>query len=294
MQSYKQKVRSQEELWRLSYFIRHTFAEDSLRLRAAFVWITHNIDYDIKAVENEDPRAAQLDYVVKKGKAVCSGYANLLKFFCDSYNLENVVVEGRARGLKSDVYISNTRFFGNHAWNAVKVNDIWRLIDATWAAGSVTGDDNGEEIVKKRYVREFEEFYYFPPPERFALNHYPRDLRYSYVTKIPAYKDFARTPLFTTHYSKGALTAVYPQTSLLEATVGDTLTFRFQSTNLIQRVDFLSKKEKASFGNFAKEKEGWYEVKYPVAVSGYYDLNLVFNDEQVISVIYKIRAQPKY
>jgi hypothetical protein len=286
-------VNTEEDLWRLSYFIRHTFTEDSLRLRAAFIWITKNIEYDIKAFQNDDNRAAQLHYVLRKKRAICSGYANLLKYFCDTYKIENELITGRARALRSDIHIMNMRFQSNHAWNAVKINNQWRLIDPTWAAGVITDEDERDEVVKVKYQASLEEYYYFTPPERFSLNHYPSDLRFSFVPKTGTYKEFAQAPLLTTEYLKGTLSAVSPNLALVEARVGDTLTFRFRSKEPIHDVNFFSKREKAGCISSAKEVNGWYEVQYPVVVTGYYDVNLAFNDDRFASVVYKVRIGSK-
>ena len=295
MRAYYRKVNNEDDLWLLSYFIRNNFAEDSLRLRAAFIWITENIEYDIKGFQNEDPRAAQISYVLKKKKGICSGYASLLQYFCDTYKIEGYVVDGRARGTENDIYVTNTRFNSNHAWNAVKINNQWRLIDATWAAGVVADEDEREDVVKDKYHRRFEEFYYFTPPDRFALKHYPRDVRYSYVTKLPVYKDYIQGPFFTTEYLKGPVQAVSPNHVLLEAKVGDTLAFRFQSKEAIFKVNFFSKnRQKANHNEFAEASGDWYEVKYPVTLSGFYELNIAFNDERFGSIVYKLRISPKY
>ena len=294
MRAYNQKVNNEDDLWRLSYFIRHTFTEDSLRLRAAFIWITENIEYDIKAFQMEDTRAGQLSYVLKKKKAICGGYAALLQYFCDTYKIEGYVVEGRGRSTRNDVYITNTRFASNHAWNAVKINGQWRLLDATWAAGVVADEDEREDIEKLKYRRSFEEFYYFTPPDRFALTHYPKNILYSYVPKLPLYKEFVQSPFFTTQFVKSSVQAVSPNVVLLEAKVGDTLTFHFQSKDPVLKVSFWSKRDKANFAAFTETSGDWYEAKYPVTVSGFYELTLGFNDERYGSVVYQLRISSKY
>ena len=43
-----------------------------------------------------------------------------------------------------------------HAWNAVRIEDEWYLMDATWDAGYVTGDT---------FTKQYETTYLFPPPE---------------------------------------------------------------------------------------------------------------------------------
>src|SRR5262249_41453918 len=96
MRAYSKKINSVDELYKLTYFIRSSFDSDSLRLRASVIWITENIDYDVKAWVDEDPRAADMEYVLRKKKAICSGYANLLKYFCDAFDIENEIVTGHA------------------------------------------------------------------------------------------------------------------------------------------------------------------------------------------------------
>ena len=293
MRAYDKKVKSVEDLWSLSYYIRNTFTEDSLRLRAAFIWITENIAYDVEAFEKEDPRAAQIEYVLKNKKGICSGYANLLKFFCDSYKIENEIVHGRARGGKNDVYVANTRFRTNHAWNAVKVNGQWRLIDATWAAGIVSENEEDDPAFKPRFTREFKEFYYFAPPERFALNHYPSDIRWSLVSRLPVYQDFIQSPLPTLEFLEGSLHEISPKTALLEAKVGDTLTFRFRATYPVLHVGFYSKRKGATHNSCSEQKGDWFEAKYPVSASGYYDLRIAFDSDRFISLVYKLKIEAK-
>ena len=54
------------------------------------------------------------------GEAVCQGYAETFKIFCDIYKIPCVCITGTANG-------------GAHMWNAVQMDDgLWYLIDATW------------------------------------------------------------------------------------------------------------------------------------------------------------------
>lgn len=54
------------------------------------------------------------------GEAVCQGYAETFKLFCDMYKIPCVCITGTDNG-------------GAHMWNAVQMDDgLWYLIDATW------------------------------------------------------------------------------------------------------------------------------------------------------------------
>lgn len=54
------------------------------------------------------------------GNAVCQGYAETFKIFCDLYKIPCVCITGTANG-------------GAHMWNAVQMDDgLWYLLDITW------------------------------------------------------------------------------------------------------------------------------------------------------------------
>lgn len=55
-----------------------------------------------------------------KGQAVCQGYAETFKIFCDKYKIPCVCITGTGNG-------------GAHMWNAVQMDDgLWYLLDITW------------------------------------------------------------------------------------------------------------------------------------------------------------------
>lgn len=64
-----------------------------------------------------------------KNAVVCEGYAKTLQLVLGALGIENVYIVGTAGG-------------GGHAWNAVKINGEWLLIDVTWddAGADFAGD----------------------------------------------------------------------------------------------------------------------------------------------------------
>ena len=60
--------------------------------------------------------------VLRRGKAVCDGYARLFKVLCQYTGLEAVVLNGYVR---TDVGRSSERFKTNHTWNAVRIDSVW-------------------------------------------------------------------------------------------------------------------------------------------------------------------------
>lgn len=270
MRNYREKIKDQNDLYKLTYFIRNSFKSDSIRLRACFIWITENIGYDIRSYIREDPRAGQLEYVLKRKKAICGGYANLLKYMCDGLNIKCEIVNGYARAGKRSIYLSYFPTRPNHAWNAVFINNTWRLIDPTWAAG-YTNDTDEEKDMK--YTKNFNETYYFTPPEKFILNHYPGDFRFLFLEKSISQQRFIKQPLFTSYFLADSVERVIPDSSLIKTSVGDTIIFRFNKGSEINEFcAFSEKSEKAYHRSFLKKRGDWFEFHYPVKISGIYEL----------------------
>jgi hypothetical protein len=67
----------------------------------------------------------------------------------------------------------------NHAWNGVKINGSWYLIDSTWGAGYVSGD--------KKYVQRFDDHFFMTPPFQFIYDHFPEDARWQLLV-VPVSK----------------------------------------------------------------------------------------------------------
>ena len=61
-------------------------------------WLHKNLGPDTIIITNTFHFANWQPFdVIKNKKAVCGGYAALLKYFCDGFNIECEVVEGYAR-----------------------------------------------------------------------------------------------------------------------------------------------------------------------------------------------------
>ncbi|MEQ1676779.1 MAG: transglutaminase domain-containing protein [Chitinophagaceae bacterium] len=290
MREYQVKIRSEKDLYKITYYIRTNFDTDSLRLRAAFIWITENIMYDVKAFIREDPSAAQLNYVLRNKKAICSGYANLVKYFCDAFSIESEIVEGYGRTGRRDVFLGHRSLRSNHAWNAVKINGTWRHIDATWATGVL--DDTNED--KPVYRKQFNETYYFTAPEKFMLNHLPEKKQPQFDNRIDK-RTFKKLPLFLSDFLADTIPEVSPDISLISTKAGDTLLFRLKTEKRINALyAFSDNQEKASYGGTSNYVEGWIEFRYPVTVKGYYNLYIGYYygiSEKYTLLAYKLEVK---
>jgi hypothetical protein len=135
---------------------------DSGKARAFFTWIAHNIKYDVEEYmhPNPDPDKQSPEIVFKNKKGVCQGYANLFDVFCRMSSLECVIVTGHIREF-------GRYRAASHAWNAVRIDSDWKLVDATWGAGVLNE--------KGRYEAAFDDKYFLSNGENFIFDHYPFD-----------------------------------------------------------------------------------------------------------------------
>ena len=146
-------------------------ANDSLKVLAIYDWITNNIQYDRyfrRRIEGDTTLTQEPDYVVKSKKAVCIGYAKLMKEMCRFAGIPAVIVEGYAKGDGQNV--DNDE----HAWNAVKINENWYVLDVTWGS-------SGSFYAKK---------YFLSPPSVFVETHLPHDPIWQLSNRVVSFDCF--------------------------------------------------------------------------------------------------------
>ncbi len=134
------------------------------KARAIFRWICQNIDYDLGSYFTGRLGSTKSADVLKSRSSVCSGYSDLFSALAGEAGLEAVEIRGYGKGYS---YRPGQRFAGpfNHAWNAVKINGSWFLMDPTWGAGYLGQD--------RKYHRWFDDHYFMTPPEHFIYDHLP-------------------------------------------------------------------------------------------------------------------------
>lgn len=169
----------------LAAYLTDGLGSDEEKVRAIFRWMTDHIRYDLEGFRASDYGDPTPDEVLKKRSAVCEGYSGLFESLVHAAGFEVAVINGFAKGLgfsAGDAVPAGS----NHAWNAVKVKGEWKLLDCTWGAGAL--NDQGE------YVRGFEPFYFFTPPEQFIYSHFPNDPKWQLLPKPISRTAFERLP----------------------------------------------------------------------------------------------------
>ena len=82
----------------LALKLSENLSNDYDKVRAFYVWIAHNVEYDLYAYLQDSYGGQSVNEVLRSGKALCTGYSLLLKFFCDQINIESIIIDGYAKG----------------------------------------------------------------------------------------------------------------------------------------------------------------------------------------------------
>jgi len=233
--NYPSRFNSVDEL---ANKISTDFHSNEDKAKAAYVWMTHHIRYDVKGMNKQSrvrfSYTSQADLMAKKRafrqelasktlkrkKAVCEGYATLYKELCMQFQIECEIVAGSSKTFISE--IGNAKLPTNHSWNAIKLAGKWRLVDVTWGAGTI---DFGQMRFKKSYTP----FYFDCEPQRFLINHFPDKSQWQLVEKKITLKDFGdQHQVFQASWDTNIkLTA--PQKGILEYKKGDSIQFRIEN-----------------------------------------------------------------
>lgn len=192
--------------------IKKDFSKDDEKARAVFRWVTTKISFDIALAEEMDYKSLRafsyttdaekkvkekkfkkelLAETFASRKTVCHGYAVLVEYLCEKLNIETEVITGTLKGDPSE--IGKLPTVVNHAWNAVKINDEWKFIDATLGAGFVSSNSG-------LFKFDYNEGYFFTKPELFFLNHFPLNEKWLLIAKTK--NDFAKSPFYFSNYIK--------------------------------------------------------------------------------------------
>ncbi len=216
--------------------INHDFSKEEEKARAIYSWIAFNVKYDVKsyfsnsnvqpiaysyrteAEKIEKQNQIKLDLINKTFKsklAVCQGYALLFEHLANLSGLESAFVTGNAKASANDIGKLPTQSL--HAWNAVKINGNWKLVDVTWGAGVVNPQ-------KRIFVPKFNDSYFFTEPEIFVLNHFPDDKKW--ILGNFSEQDYAGFPFYYGDYVKSDFRFLKPQSGVISSKELSVISFK--------------------------------------------------------------------
>ena len=155
------------------------------RVKVLHDWICDNIAYDTDIFKKNNSIKKQ-DYitVLKKIKAVCAGYTNLMNEMCRLAGIESIGITGYSKGFGYTGNIKKGQKT-DHAWNAVKIGNRWQLIDVTWDAGFCDWE---------HFVKHYTTDWLYLTPEQFIFSHLPEDEQYQYLKEPVSIEEFVKQP----------------------------------------------------------------------------------------------------
>jgi hypothetical protein len=180
----KNRIDNIDELKR--FLLKSTAKNDTEKVWSIFLWITHNIDYDFDGIKKDKYGEQDANSILKSGFATSSGFSNLFNMLCDSFNIKSVLINGFSKGYGYNLGKHFTNY--DHNWNAVYIDKKWYLVESTWASG-YCNDEEG-------YVKRFQPYYFFTPPEIFIHEHLPEDSNHQFLNIPLSLQEFEVLPFF--------------------------------------------------------------------------------------------------
>jgi len=171
-------------------------SDQFMKIKLLHDWIAENITYDVAMFEKNAVTNQDLASVLSSRRAVCSGYAALFERMAKIAGFEVRTVHGFTKGLGGDF---DFNFQNNHAWNMVKITDLWYFVDTTFDAGAFDSTA-GRGQYKKRYSTD----YLFAPPVQLRYTHYPEDPK-EQLSVAPLSRDAFKAQVLVTpeYFSNG-------------------------------------------------------------------------------------------
>jgi transglutaminase/protease-like cytokinesis protein 3 len=271
--------------------IDKVFNSDQDKAKAAYAWIGMNIAYDTKALNKskvvrfkyrtkEELERKQKQFrkelaltTMKRKKALCEGYSTLYRELCLQMGIECEIVNGTARRYVSE--IGNERLPSNHAWNAVKLQNKWHLVDVTWGAGTV-------DYSKMKFKRDFSYGYFTSAPEEFLMKHYPDDSKWQLTGKKYSKKEFVNLPIAYKAFLNQDLKLISPKSGTLEMKAGQTYDIVIGNLPSSVQVAYHFKKERYGQKVEQKRKKGSSAIAVSPKNKGRDELIIYFDNEPAL------------
>ena len=192
------------------------------RVKVLHDWICNNIAYDTVIFTDKWQEAQDQSYatVLKKKKAVCAGYTNLMCKMCRLAGIEAVGIEGWSKGF---AYRGNVDGPTNHAWNAINMGGgRWQLVDVTWDAGFC---DWGY------FVKHYSTEWLYRTPREFLYSHLPEEDEYQYYKPLVTKEQFVKEPYVPGIFFEKGFSIVKDKSPLYTNVISESCKYEISCTN---------------------------------------------------------------
>lgn len=280
-------------LEKLADKINKDFSTDKDKARAIYTWMALNVSYDLHEAKvlatkkqvafsfksEEEKIQKQLQYrqemalrTLKSRRGVCQNYAALFHGLCDLTGLKCLDITGTSK--VHPAHIGKLPQVSDHMWNAVKIGETWKLVDVTWAAGSVDGKTG-------KFVQKYNGGYFLTDPELFYLNHFPDDPRQLMIQKTA--QEWAQLPLYYGEYMRASYKFVSPVNGVLSNRNWNVLPFKILDLPESDHVAFVFSSD-GKFNDVPLKRTGnvtEFEIPISERTRGY--LTIFVNNKSIVS-----------
>jgi len=179
-----------QSISKLASYLIQPAKSDEQKAWVIFSWVCHHVSYDCEGYRNKGKRkSCRPSDVLKSRQSVCQGYADIYTALAKEAGLEVQTVTGHARNSTREIGQDIIRDgVGGHAWNAVKVDGQWLLLDSCWGAGTCGGE----------FHREFRLHFFGVHPEVLLFSHFPTDTKWQLLPTPLSYREFISQPIVHT------------------------------------------------------------------------------------------------
>ncbi|XP_012727574.2 kyphoscoliosis peptidase [Fundulus heteroclitus] len=173
------------------------------QLRAIWVWLCNNIEYDVSGYLGHTEKLSSPEEVIAAGRGVCCSYSNLCTKMCREVGIECQEVTGHSKGIGYRQGHSLKHVKSDHLWNAVLLAGEWFLLDACWGAGQV-------DMQNESFVKRFDDFYFLTDPEEFIDSHFPDEQKWQLLDKPISIEEFEKRVFKTSAFFTMGLRLISP------------------------------------------------------------------------------------
>lgn len=281
---------------KLSTYIQTDFSTPEEQVMALYFWLATTIEYNLNeykyghdsysfrysSKEELQQKIAERDAQIVKTTlhtrmAVCEGYAKTFKMACDALAIECVVISGYSKTEGSA--IGKLPLTEKHAWNAVKINGSWKLIDTTWGAGYAENS--------RYWTPKFDPYYFFTPPSEFIGSHYPEEKNWQLLSQPLTAKEFASQPVYTSLYYASGIQLITPKTGVLSSKKDGVYTFKFSGMNEAVELGYAYEKDYYLTSIIPEFQEGIAQISIPTKGKRNTYLNIVVGTEMIVKFYIK-------